>query len=102
MPSTKQGKSNNSPPPPSKDSLSALSKLIEDKFTSLEARMVLVEGQINKHHKQFTDVTKNTEKKANSVLSLATSNSKVIAENTERISSQQSDYQSLVERIEAQ
>ena len=102
MPSTKQGKSNNSSPPPSKDSLSALSKLIEDKFTSLEARMVLVEDQINKHHKQFTDVTKNTEKKANSVLSLATSNSKVIAENTERVSSQQSDYQSLVERIEAQ
>ena len=32
---------------------------------------------------------------------IATSNSKVIAENTERISSQQFDYQSLVERIEA-
>ena len=46
-------------------------------------------------------MTKNTEKKANLALSLATSNSKVIAENTERISSQQSDYQSLVERIEA-
>ena len=32
---------------------------------------------------------------------IATSNSKVIAENTERISSQQFDYQSLVERIKA-
>ena len=42
------------------------------------------------------------EQKANSVLSLATSNSKVIliAENAERISSQQFEYQSLVERIE--
>ena len=44
---------------------------------------------------------KNIKQKANSALSLATSNSKVIAENTERISSQQFDYQSLVERIEA-
>ena len=38
MPSAKQGKSNNPPPSPSQDSLDALSKLIEDKFTSLEAR----------------------------------------------------------------
>ena len=44
---------------------------------------------------------KDIEQKANSALSLATSNSKVIAENTERISSQQFDYQSLVERIDA-
>ena len=44
---------------------------------------------------------KDIEKKANSALSLAASNSKVIAENTKRISSQQSDYQSSVERIEA-
>ena len=41
------------------------------------------------------------EQKAYSVLSLANFNSKVIAEDTERISSQQFDYQSLVERIEA-
>ena len=40
------------------------------------------------------------EQKADSALSLATSNSKVIAENTERISSQQFDYQLLVERTE--
>ena len=101
MSSTKQGKSNNPPPSPSKDSLDALSKLIEDKFAILEARIVLVEHQINKHHEQFIDMIKDIEQKANSALSLATSNSKVIAENTERISSQQFDYQSLVERIEA-
>ena len=101
MPSTKQGKSNNPPPSPSKDSLDALSKLIEGKFAILEARIVLVEHQINKHHEQFIDMIKDIEQKANSALSLATSNSKVIAENTERISSQQFDYQSLVERIEA-
>ena len=100
MPSAKQGKSNNPPPSPSKDSLDALSKLIEDKFASLEARIVSVEDQINKHHDQFIMI-KDLEQKANSALSLATSNSKVIAENTERISSQQFDYQSLVERIEA-
>ena len=44
---------------------------------------------------------KDIKQKANSALSLATSNSKVIAENTERISSRQFDYQSLVERTEA-
>ena len=101
MPSTKQGKSNNPPPSPSKDSLHALSKLIEDKFASLEARIVSAEDQINKHHEQFINMIKDIEQKANSALSLATSNSKVIAENAERISSQQFDYQSLVERIEA-
>ena len=101
MPSTKQGKSNNPPPSPSKDSLDALSKLIEDKFASLEARIVSVEDQINKPHEQFINMIKDIEQKANSALSLATSNSKVIAENTERISSQQFDYQSLVERIDA-
>ena len=52
MPSAKRGKSNNPPPSPSKDSLDALSKLIEDKFASLEARIVSVEDQINKHHDQ--------------------------------------------------
>ena len=101
MPSAKQGKSNNPPPSPSKDSLDALSKLIEDKFASLEACIVSVEDQINEHHEQFINMIKDIEQKANSALSLATSNSKVIAENTERISSQQFDYQSLVERIDA-
>ena len=42
---------------------------------------------------------KDIEQKANSALSLAISNSKVIGENRERISSQRFDYQSLVERI---
>ena len=46
MHSTKQGKSNNPPPSPSEDSIDALSKLIEDKFASLEARIVSVEDQI--------------------------------------------------------
>ena len=100
MPLAKQGKSNNPPPSLSKDSLDALSKLTEDKFASLKARIVSVEDQINKHHEQFINMIKDIEQKANSALSLATSNSKVIAENTERISSQQFDYQSLVERIE--
>ena len=67
MPSTKQGKSNNPPPSPSKDSLDALSKLIEDKFASLEARIVSVEDQINKHHDQFIMI-KDLEQKANSAL----------------------------------
>ena len=41
MPLAKQGKSNNSPPSPSKDSLDALNKLTEDKLASVEARISL-------------------------------------------------------------
>ena len=100
MPSPKQEKSNPLPSP-SKTSLDALSKLTEDKFASLEACIVVVEDQINKHYEQFIDMIKDIDQKANLALSLATSNSKIIAENTERISSQQLDYQSLVKRIEA-
>ena len=100
MPSPKQEKSNPLPSP-SKASLDALSKLTEDKYASLEACIVVVEDQINKHYEQFIDMIKDIDQKANSALSLATSNSKIIAENTERISSQQLDYQSLVKRIEA-
>ena len=100
MPSPKQEKFNPLPSP-SKASLDALSKLTEDKFASLEACIVVVEDQINKHYEQFIDMIKDIDQKANLALSLATSNSKIIAENTERISSQQLDYQSLVKRIEA-
>ena len=100
MPSPKQEKSNPLPSQ-SKASLDALSKLTEDKFASLEACIVVVEDQINKHYEQFIDMIKDIDQKANLALSLATSNSKIIAENTERISSQQLDYQSLVKRIEA-
>ena len=67
----------------------------------IEARIVSVEDQENKHDEQFIDMVKDIEQKENSALILATSNPKVIAENTERISSQQFDYQSLVEKIEA-
>ena len=59
----------------------------------------MVEDQTNKHHEQFIDIIKDIEQKANLALSLATSNSKVIVENTEIMSCQQFDYQSLVERI---
>ena len=83
MRAAKQTKSNNIPPSLSKDSLNALSKVIKD--------------QINKYHRQFIDRIKDVEKKTNSDLNLATSNSKLIAENTERISNQQFDYQPLTE-----
>ena len=43
MPLAEQGRSNNPPLSPSKDSLDALSKLIEDKYASLEACIVSVE-----------------------------------------------------------
>ena len=79
----------------------SLSKLIEDKFVSLEACIVSVEDQINKHHEQLIYIMiNNIDQKVNSALTLVTSNSKVIAANTERISSQQFDYQSLIERTE--
>ena len=69
----------------------------------LEVRIVSVEDQINKRHEQFINMIKDIEQKGNSALSVATSNSKlnIVPENIERISSQQFDYQSLVERIEA-
>ena len=46
-------------------------------------------------------MVKYIEQKANSALNLATSNFKVMAENTERISSQQFDHQSFVQIVEA-
>ena len=82
----KQRKFNNTPPSLSKDSLNALSKVIKD--------------QINEYYEEFIDRIKHVEKKTNSDLNLATSNSKLNAENTERISNQQFDYQSLVEWTE--
>ena len=66
MPSTKRGKSNNPPSSLYKDSLDALSKLIEDKFASLEARIVSIEEQINKHHEQFINMIKDIKQKVNS------------------------------------
>ena len=78
MPSAKQGKSNNPSPSPSKHSLEALSKLMEDKFASLEARIASMEDQINEHHEQFINMIKDMEQKANSALSLATCNFNVM------------------------
>ena len=75
MPSAKQGKSNNPPPSPSKDSLDALSKLIEDKFTILQAWIVSIEDQINKHE-QFINMVKDIEQKANSALTLVFKNTR--------------------------
>ena len=69
MHAAKQRKSNNTPPSLGKCSLNALSKIIKD--------------QINKYRGQFIDRVKDVEKKTNSDLNLATSNSKLIAENTE-------------------
>ena len=82
----KQRKPNNTPPSLSKDSLNASRKVIKD--------------QINKYHGQFFDRVKDLEKKSNSDLNLATSNSKLIVENTEGISNEQFDYQSLIKWIE--
>ena len=68
MRAAKQRKSNNTPPSLAKCSLNALSKVIKD--------------QINKYRGQFIDRVKDVEKKK-SDLNLGTSNSKLIAENTE-------------------
>ena len=60
----------------------------------------VIKDQINEYYEEFIDRIKHVEKKTNSDLNLATSNSKLNAENTERISNQQFDYQSLVEWTE--
>ena len=60
----------------------------------------VIKDQINEYYEEFIDRIKDVEKKTNSDLNLATSNSKLNAENTERISNQQFDYQSLIEWTE--
>ena len=60
----------------------------------------VIKDQINEYYEEFIDRIKDVEKKTNSDLNLATSNSKLNAENTERMSNQKFDYQSLVEWIE--
>ena len=60
----------------------------------------VIKDQINEYYEEFIGRIKDVEKKTNSDLNLATSNSKLNAENTERMSNQKFDYQSLVEWIE--
>ena len=105
MPSTNQSKTvNNRPKPfntplqsPAKDLIASIRSLIENKFASLEERIEAVENKITKQYKEVLGLIRNIDKTAKSALDLAMSNSALIAENTEKISSHEFEYQTLEE-----
>ena len=107
MPSTKQSKTvNNSLKPcntpsqsPAKDPIASIQSLIENKFVSLEERIEAVENKITKQYKEVLGLVRNLDETAKSALDLAMSNSALIAENTEKISSHEFEYQTL-EKLE--
>ena len=109
MPSTKQSKTvNNTPKPsntppqsPAKDSIASIRGLIENKFASLEERIEVVENRITEQYEEVIGLIRNIDKTAKSALDLAMSNSALIAENTEKISSHEFEYQALLERLES-
>ena len=109
MASTKQSKTVNKPlkpsntPPqsPAKDSFANLRSLIENKFASLEEHIHKVENKITEQYKEVIGLIRNIDKTAKSALDLAMFNSALTAENTEKISSQTFEYQTLLEKLES-
>ena len=109
MPSTKQSKTVNNPPKssntplqsPAKDSIASKQSLIKNKLASLEDYIEAVKNKITKQYKEVIGLIRNIDKTAKSALDLAMSNSALIAENTEKISSHEFEYQTLLERLES-
>ena len=109
MPSTKQSKTVSNPPTPSKtspqspakDPIARIRSLTENRFASLEERIEAVENKITEQYEEVIDLIRIIDKTAKAVLDLAISNSALIAENTEKISSHEFDYQTLLERLES-
>ena len=109
MASTKQSKTVNKPlkpsntPPqsPAKDSFANLRSLIENKFASLEEHIHKVENKITEQYKEVIGLIRNIDKTAKSALDLAMFNSALTAENTEKISSQTFEYQTLLKKLES-
>ena len=101
MPPTKQEKQVSNPqrsPPTTNDSLvEGLGNLIESKFASLEERIASLECKITRQHEEVIGMKKVAEKTANSTLDLATPNSALITENTEKLTSHEFDHQSVLE-----
>ena len=100
MSSKKQSKTVNNPPKPSntppqspvKDSIASIRSLIENKFANLEERIDAVENKITEQYEEVKGLIRNIDKTAKSVLDLNMSNSALIAENTEKISSHEFEY----------
>ena len=109
MPSTKQSKTVNNPlkssntplQSPAKDSIASKQSLIKNKLASLEDYIEAVKNKITKQYKEVIGLIRNIDKTAKSALDLAMSNSALIAENTEKISSHEFEYQTLLERLES-
>ena len=109
MPSIKQSKtvnnptksSNTQPRSPAKDSIANLRSVIENKFDSLEERTVSVDNKITEQYEKVIGLIRNINKTAKSALDLAMSNSALIAENTEKMSNREFEYQALLEKLES-
>ena len=101
MPPTKQEKQVSNPqrsPPTTNDSLvEGLGNLIESKFASLEERIASLECKTTRQHEEVIGMIKVAEKTANSTLDLATPNSALITENTEKLTSHEFDHRSVLE-----
>ena len=79
--------SNTPPQSPTKDSIASIRNLIENKFASLGERTEAIENKIIEQYEEVIGLVRNIDKTAKSALDLAMSNSALIAENTEKISS---------------
>ena len=86
---------------PAKDSIASKQSLIKNKLASLEDYIEAVKNKITKQYKEVIGLIRNIDKTAKSALDLAMSNSALIAENTEKISSHEFEYQTLLERLES-
>ena len=94
--------SNIPPQSPAKDFFPNLGSLKENKFASLEERIESIENKIKEQYEEVIGVIQNIGKTAESSLDLAISNSTLIAENTEKILSNEFEYQTLLEILQSQ
>ena len=77
-------------------------KFTKPKFASLKERIDSVENKITEQYETVIGLIRNIDKIAKSALDLVVSNSALVAENTEKISSSHEfEYQTLLERLES-
>ena len=81
--------------------MASIWSLIENKFASLEERIDAVENKITEQYEEVIGLIRNIDKTAKSPLNLAMSNSALISENTEKMSSHDFEHQILLERLES-
>ena len=100
MPPTKQVNNTQQSPPAAKESFHKdLRKLVKNKFASLEEHIALIESKITRQHEEVIGMIRVAERTANTPLNLATANSALIAENTEKLTIHEFDHQSVLEKL---